>query len=183
MHPIRYVLALTVTLASLALAIAEPVPAPARLVEADVAALQHHHGVNLMEIEMGQMAQAKGSDPVKKYAAALVRDHQKADKEALALAQARGVTLEEHPATAEHKQAMETMARLKTLDGATFDREYLSAMVDGHTAEAGYLTIAIGKVRDAKLKAHFTKVKPVAERHAEQARALFTPPKTTARQR
>ena len=64
-----------------------------RLSEADLSTLQHHHDVNLMEIEMGKLAQQRGGPEVKKYAAALVKDHQTADKTAIAIAKARAVTV------------------------------------------------------------------------------------------
>lgn len=156
-----------------------------RLSEADLATLQHHHDVNLMEIEMGQIAQQRGGPAVKKYAAALVKDHQAADKTAIGLAKARGVTLSSHATPvsdveeAEHQKQMAMMEKLKTLEGANFDREYLSAMVDGHSAELGYLTVAIADTTDTKLKAHLEKVRPVVEKHADQARDLLAKTNTT----
>jgi putative membrane protein len=166
----KLVVAFAAVLAFPAVAMAET-----RLSDADQATLQHHHGVNMMEIEMGKLAQARGSEPVKKYASALVKDHQKADKEALSLARAHGIVLAEHNDEAGHAEMMKTMDRLSTLSGNDFDQAYLVAMIDGHTAEVGKLTVAIGKTSDVKLKVHLTKVKPVVERHAEQARALLTP--------
>jgi putative membrane protein len=150
-----------------------------RLSEADLSTLQHHHDVNLMEIDMGKLAQQRGGPEVKKYAAALVKDHQTADKTAINLAKARGVTLSTHATpmseveAAEHEKQMQTMERLKSLEGSNFDREYLTAMVDGHSAELGYLTVAIADASDAKLKAHLEKVRPVVEKHADQARDLL----------
>jgi predicted outer membrane protein len=151
----------------------------ARLTEGDLSTLQHHHDVNLMEIEMGKLAQQKGGPEVKKYAAQLVKDHQTADKTAIQIAKARAVTLSEHarPMTdveeAEHQKQMDTMNRLQSLEGANFDREYLTAMVDGHSAELGYLTVAIADASDAKLKSHLEKVRPVVERHADEARTIL----------
>jgi predicted outer membrane protein len=152
----------------------------ARLSEGDLSTLQHHHDVNLMEIEMGKLAQQKGGPEVKKYAAQLVKDHQTADKTAIQIAKARAVTLSEHarPMTdveeAEHQKQMDTMTRLQSLEGANFDREYLTAMVDGHSAELGYLTVAIADANDAKLKSHLEKVRPVVERHADEARTILS---------
>lgn len=184
----KLVVALCAVLSFPAVAMADPDTAPkkteqqaARMSASDVAVLQHRHDVNVMEIEMGRMAMQRGGAKVKKYASALVKDHQKSDKEAMALAKARGVTLTAHamPANeverANHEQMMKTMERLGTLEGAQFDREYLAAMVDGHTAEVGRITTDISTVTDAKLKAFLVKGKPVIERHAEQARALMTP--------
>jgi putative membrane protein len=182
--------ALSVPSAALAQAPAaktKPVKEP--LNQADLAVLQHHHHGNLMEIEMGKLAQSKGSAALKKYAATLVADHQKADKAALALAKARDAKLENHPAptneaeTAEHKQMTELMTKLKGLSGAEFEREYLTAMVEAHTKEVGYLTTAIAGVTDPKLKMHLEGVKPVIEKHAKQASDLLAkaapPPATT----
>lgn len=162
MSPTKLALVFAVVLSSFGLAFAAP-----KLSAGDLAALQHHHGANLMEIELAKVALARGSDPVKKYAAALTKDHQKADKEALALAAARGVTLDD--------KAAASPATFDKLEGVELDRAYLTAMIERQTAEVGYLTITLGKVSDAKLKAHLTKVKSVAERHAEQARALMPP--------
>lgn len=149
------------------------------LSDADLAVLQHHHSVNLLEIHMGKLAATRASAPVKKYGAMLVADHGKADKQALALAKARGAKLEEKPTpandteAAEQKKHDDLMTRLATLKGAEFDREYLTAMEEGHTKEVGYLTTAIGNVTDAKLKAHLETVKPVVEKHATEAKALL----------
>jgi putative membrane protein len=166
-------------------------PQKQRISEADLSTLQHHHDVNLMEIEMGKLAQERGGPEVKTYAAALVKDHQTADKTAIALAKARGVTLSSHARPmsdveeAQHQKQMETMKRLETLEGPAFDRAYLTAMVDGHSAEIGYLTVAIADATDAKLKAHLEKVRPTVEKHADQARDLLAKmdeaPKTNER--
>ncbi|HUQ04118.1 MAG TPA: DUF4142 domain-containing protein [Kofleriaceae bacterium] len=150
-----------------------------RLSDGDLSTLQHHHDVNQMEIEMGKLAQQRGGPEVKKYAAQLVKDHQAADKTAINLAKARAVTLSSHATpmsdieAAEHEKQMQTMDRLKSLEGSNFDREYLTAMVDGHSAELGYLTVAIADASDTKLKAHLEKVRPTIEKHADQARDLL----------
>jgi hypothetical protein len=75
---------------------------------------------------------------------------------------------------AQQQKQMDTMTRLQSLEGANFDREYLTAMVDGHSAELGYLTVAIADATDAKLKAHLEKTRPVIERHADEARTLLS---------
>ena len=162
MSTTKLALVFAVVLSSFALAFAAP-----KLSAGDLAALQHDHGVNLMEIELAKVAQARGSDPVKQYASALMKDHQKADKEALALAAARGATLDDKAAASPPKHDQ--------LAGVAFDRAYLTAMIERQTAEVGYLTTTIGKVTDAKLKAHLTKVKAVVEKHIEQARAFMPP--------
>lgn len=188
----KLVVALCAVLSFPAVAMAEPdtgpqktQPSAAKLSAADQAVLQHRHHVNVMEIDMGKVAEQRGTAKVKKYAAALVKDHQKSDKDVVKFAKTKGVKLMDHamPANeaerAQHEEMMKLMERLKTLEGAEFDREYLAAMVDGHTAEVGRVTTEVGTVTDPKLKALLVKAKPVIERHAEQARALLTPAAAT----
>ncbi|MBZ0234667.1 MAG: DUF4142 domain-containing protein [Deltaproteobacteria bacterium] len=157
-----------------------------RLSDSELATLQHHHDVNLMEIKMGKLAQQRGGPEVKKYAAQLVKDHQMADKKAIQLAKARGVTLSQGATPmseveqAQHQKQMETMSRLETLQGESFDREFLQAMVDRHSAELGYLTVAIADATDSKLKAHLESVRPKIEKHADQARQLLSKMEGTA---
>lgn len=152
----------------------------AKLSDGDLAVLDHHHHTNMIEIEMGRVGEERGGPQVKKYAAMLVKDHRTADKNAMALGRARGITLDARPMPAaemarhdEHMKKMEAMAKL---EGAAFDREFLTAMVDGHTKELGYVTSALGTIEDPKLKAHMTKTKASVARHADEARALLAPP-------
>lgn len=150
--------------------------APAQLSELERDELLHRHHVNVMEVEMGAMAKQRGTVPVKKYGAMLVVDHSKADKGVQALAKLRGVTLTDHPmgvAEADaHKKSMELMARLQTLEGEAFDREYVDAMVTGHESEIERVTAALPQVTDAKVKALLRKTLPSLRKHADHAKRL-----------
>jgi putative membrane protein len=152
------------------------------LADADVQALTALHATNTMEIAMGNLAKTRGgSKPVKAYGQLLVTDHQKADKEVLALAKKHGVTLADHPTPrddaekAQMEADMATMEKLKTLDGAVFDREFLTAMVDGHARTLAKIDAATPTVTDAKVKALLAKVRPVVQKHHDKAKALATP--------
>lgn len=152
----------------------------AKLSEGDLAVLDHHHHTNTIEIEMGRLGEERGSPAVKKYAAMLIKDHSAADQKAMQLARAKGIALDERPVPAaemsRHDEHMKKMESLRKLEGAAFDREFLTAMVDGHTAELGWVTSSMASIRDAKLKAHLTKVKTTVTKHADEARALLAPP-------
>lgn len=146
----------------------------APLSDSDRDVLIHHHHVNRMEIEMGRLAMQRGGPAAKKYAATLIRDHQRADRTAVALARAHDLDLERAmPRGAMHDAHLATMTRLRTLDGAGFEREFFMAMIDGHGIELNYLTTATADAEDAKLKAHLAKVRPVVERHLNEARTLL----------
>jgi putative membrane protein len=153
-----------------------------KLSDADVHVLATLHATNTMETDMGKIAKARGgSKEVKAYGQMLITDHQKADKDVLALAKKHGVTLPDHPTPrddAEKAQMdadMATMERLKTLDGATFDREFLTAMVDGHARTLAKIDAATTTVTDAKLKALLGKIRPTVQKHHDKAKAMATP--------
>src|SRR5687768_12984664 len=107
----------------------------AQLSEVEQKQIVHDHHVNLMEIEMGNLAKKQGSAAVKKYAAMLVTEHTKADKEYAALAKKKGMAKipDEVPTTdaekAEHTKMTEDMTKLKAAKGADFDALYLQLMV------------------------------------------------------
>lgn len=84
---------------------------------------------NLAEVQMGQLAQQKGtSDGVRSFGQMLQSDHAQANQQAMSLAQALNVTPPNGP-NAEQKR---TYDRLSKLSGAQFDREFAKAMVSDH---------------------------------------------------
>jgi putative membrane protein len=180
-------LALITALALPAVAIADDMkkPAPAdktkaaaKLVDDDVKLVAHVHHVNLMEIDMGKLAQKMGGDAVKKYGAALLKDHSDGDKDLTAFAKTKGVA--KIPADApptevakkEMDEMMAKMAELKKMKGAEFDRQFLVMMQTGHDSELGKLTVAIPTIQDMDLQTKMKDLQPVLQRHADTAREL-----------
>lgn len=151
---------------------------PARLQQDDIQLVAHLHHVNQMEVDMGTLAQRRGGAAVKRFGTQLARDHRQNDKELAAFAKKRGVARipMAKPATEaaqnEHQDAMNTMARLATLRGAAFDREFLLAAVMDHDREIGRNLVAIAAARDSDLQAFLRDVTPVLQRHADAAREL-----------
>ena len=88
------------------------------------------------EVELGQMAQQRATDPeVKQFAEMMVRDHTKAKNE---LKQAvKGSGIDEPKQLDKKHQALYDM--LSQLNGAAFDREYMAAMVDGDDDPVAHL--------------------------------------------
>ena len=74
------------------------------------------------------------------------------------------------------KDMTATMARIKTLKGAEFDKQYINMMVAGHDKELSKIDVAISGAGDADLKTMLQGVKPVLQRHADQARDLQKSP-------
>lgn len=157
---------------------ADKTKATAKLVDDDVKLIAHVHHVNLMEIDMGKLAQKMGGDAVKKYGAALVKDHTDGDKDLIAFAKTKGLAKipADVPPTEAAKKEMDEMmvkmADLKKLKGAEFDRQFLLVMQTGHDTELGKLTAAIPVIQDTDLQAKMKDLQPVLQRHADTAREL-----------
>ena len=150
----------------------------AKLSDGDVKIIAHLHHVNMMEIEMGKLAQKTGTAAVKGYAETLVTDHQTNDKELMAFTKQRRLAAipADKPQTdadrQDEKDMTAKMAQLKTLKGAEFDKEFVNLMVAGHDKELAKIDAAIGSATDPDLQTMLKSVKPVLQRHADQARDL-----------
>ncbi len=96
------------------------------------------------EVELGRLAAGKArSREVKQFAEMMIADHTKGGDALKKAAEPHGGEVSsELPDKSE-----ELMARLQRLEGAEFDREYMTAMVDGHQEMRGMIT---GRLNDAK---------------------------------
>ena len=84
---------------------------------------------NVAEIKLGELAKGHAqSAAVKQFADMMIRDHTKAKDELKQAVKGSGI---EEPTQLDTKhQAL--YDKLNQLNGAAFDREYMTAMVDGH---------------------------------------------------
>jgi len=135
-------------------------PAKAELSAKDKAFMKEAAQGGMMEVEMGKMAQQKGkSDDVKKFGARMVADHGKANNELMAIAKKKGVDLsKEKP-------------KMKHVNDANFDKEYVNAMVKDHEED---LTAFQGEAKngsDADVKAFASKTSAMIKKHLEMAKA------------
>ena len=154
-----------------------PGKADAKLSDGDVKIVAHLHHVNQMEIDMGKLAQKSGTPAVKSYAETLVNDHQSNDKDLTAFAkQHRAAIPADKPETDADRQDQKDMttrvAHLKTLKGAEFDKEFLNMMIAGHDKELAKIDVSIGAASDPDLQTMLKAVKPVLQRHSDQAHDL-----------
>jgi putative membrane protein len=144
----------------------------------DLQAMAMIHHVNQMEIDMGKQAQLKGSTQgVKDYGKMLVKDHQSADKDLLALAKKNGATIPMFKPTDEadqkdEKDTKEMAAHIKTLKGADFDKEFLNMMVQGHEKVLAKVDTLSSSVANTDLQTMLKDLKPALQKHADQARDL-----------
>lgn len=143
-------LALTALFVMLALPVAgraQESPATATVPDADVnKALADLHRINLMEIEMGNLAKEKGqSEAVRNYGDTLVRDHEAAESRVEEIAGQINYALAEKGQllAGAHKSQME---RLRNLQGADFDQAFASLMAESHSDAISTLQRSQGKV-------------------------------------
>jgi putative membrane protein len=158
----------------------------AKLSDGDTKIIAHLHHVNMMEIDAGKIAQKNGSAAVKSYAATLISDHQSNDKDLTSFAKQHklaAIPADKPQADADkqdEKDMAATMAHLKTLKGSEFDKAFLNMMVSGHDKELAKIDSSIGSAGDADLKSMLTSVKPVLQRHSDQAKDLQKSPQASA---
>ena len=149
-----------------------------KLTENELQVMAHYHAVNSLEIDLGKTAKKQaGSQAVKSYGEMLVKDHGEADKKLKELAKAHKQTIpaEKTPTEAAKQEAAEmkkAVAALKKLKGADFDRRYLQMMVDGHDKEVANIDSKIADVQDTQLADMLRAMKPVLQKHADEARQL-----------
>ncbi len=124
--------------------------------------------VNMTEIQLGQLAKDKASNPrVKDFAAMMVRDHSNATDNLKALAAQKNVTLPTN-VSEEHQKKMD---ELKQKSGKDFDKAYMDLMEDGHDATVKDFEKNIDN-NDADVKAFVAKMLPTLRMHLDSATAI-----------
>jgi putative membrane protein len=103
----------------------------------------------MAEVELGRMASEKGTSPdVKKFGKMMVDDHTAAGDRLKSIATQYTV---EWPTGLDDKHR-DLRDKLAKLSGSEFDREYMSAMADGHEDVANKLESRIDKTTISKWK-------------------------------
>ena len=122
----------------------------------------------MAEVQMGKMAQQKGSsDQVKQFGGRMVDDHSKANDELKQIASAKGIALPTD-LDAKHKSKMDKMEKLS---GAQFDRAYMDEMVADHKQDVAEFKKQASSGKDSDLKAFAAKTLPTLEDHLKMAQS------------
>jgi putative membrane protein len=126
------------------------------------------------EIAAAKQAQTKklGADTMA-YAKMLQNDHQANLDQTRALAAKAGKDAAPSDKDAMHKKDAQTLADLAKLDGDTYEKAYLDAMVKGHTEVLAKLdNDLVPKASDPAVKDHLSKTREAVAAHLEKAKAL-----------
>jgi putative membrane protein len=165
---IHVVLALSGAMSLVATATAQSTPTDPQIVGIVVTA-------NQIDIDTAKLALAKTHNPqVRDFAQQMVTDHSALQKSVADL----GAKLHVTPANSDtsaslKKQAADTSAHLKTLNGAAFDKAYIDREVDYHKAVINEVsTVLIPDAQNAELKGALTGAAPLFQGHLEHAEHL-----------
>jgi putative membrane protein len=123
----------------------------------------------MMEVQVGQLAQGKASDPnVKNFGETLVKDHTKANNELVQLANSKHVELPASPSHGERRD----IEKMGKLSGKDFDKKFVAMGVKDHEKDIKKFEKASGKVKDPDLKAWIDKTLPTLREHLAMAQKL-----------
>jgi predicted outer membrane protein len=136
--------------------------------------LSQIHRANLMEIELAKMAQEKGSiDGVRAYANQLVQDHTSLDQMVIAMAQKSGNRAAVGRSGHESAQEKTLAKKLKSANGAKFDKLFLQQAASDHESLIRKLQQDREDASDDELEALIDKTVPILEQHKELAQILM----------
>lgn len=130
---------------------------------------------NDADIAAGKLASEKASNAqVKTFAQRMVTDHGASNQQVSALATQLRITPEPNPGSQQIRQTAEqSLASLRGLSGAEFDRAYMANEVAFHEAVLDALTkTLLPSARNAELKALLAQTRGVVESHLNLAKQI-----------
>ena len=136
--------------------------------ENDATFLKTVIGIDLAEIDAGNLAQKNGgSDMVKQFGAMLVADHTKDRDQVLATAKQMSV----EPPSAPSNDDQATAKRLSALNGQAFDKAFAEAMVKGHQAAIALYTDKSND-KGSSLASYASATLPTLQKHLDEAKKI-----------
>jgi putative membrane protein len=124
----------------------------------------------LAEVKFGELAQTRASNPqVRKLGEKIVADHTRTNKELMAILQEKG----QPTATREvSKKTQDAYDRLSRLNGAEFDKAFLSFIIEDHKQDVAQFEAIAKNSKDQEVRAFATKTLPIIREHYQKAREL-----------
>jgi putative membrane protein len=133
-------------------------------------------GINLGEIQMGQLAQKNGStSAIRDYGSTLVKDHSASNEDAMAIAKKMNFTLPNAPSADDQSMYKELSAK----KGSEFDKSFAQAMVDGHQKAIQLFTDEANSA-SGDVKSFAEKTIPTLKNHLAMAQNLLNNPDALA---
>ena len=133
---------------------------------------------DMFEIKAGQLAQDKGDQQAKDFAAKMIHDHSETTAELKSLVESNKVKAQLPSGLDKSHQAK--LDKLQKLDGAAFNKQYDKDQVAAHKAAVSLFKRYAKNGKNADLKAFAQKYLPHIEQHLQMAQNLN--PRTTTGQ-
>jgi putative membrane protein len=153
-------------------------PGAATLSSSDRSFLKKAAEGGLAEVELGQLASQRASDPqVKQFAQRMVADHGKANDQLKQIASSKNVELP----TALPAAAKRERDRLSKLSGAQFDREYMSHMTSDHKKDTSLFRSAAKSAKDSDVRQFASATLPTLEEHLQMSQSISKSAKSSAK--
>jgi putative membrane protein len=135
----------------------------------DAAFYKHAAEGGMAEVQLGNLAQEKSSNPsVKDFGAMMVKDHSAANEKLKSIAASKNIKLPSSPSVAQ----MGTKTKLKVLSGETFDKSYVKGMIKDHQEDIAEFKKEAASGQDPDAKAFAQATLPTLETHLKRIRAI-----------
>lgn len=122
-----------------------------------------------MEVELGQLAQSKASNPrVKTFGAMMVKDHTAAGDELKVIAAQKNIVT----AQVLEGDHLKDVEELKKESGENFDKKYIKMMLSAHRKDIRRFEDMAEDDEDAALKAFASKTLPKLKMHLDSAKSI-----------
>ena len=138
-------------------------------ISADMGFVREAAGSNMMEIQLGQMAQNKASNPaVKQFAQRMVADHNNLQNQLTGVASSGGQSFTPTMDSRHQNQ----INRLQGLSGAEFDRNYMSLMIRAHQRDVNNFQSQSQSAKSAQVRTLVANSLPVLQQHLSLAQQV-----------
>lgn len=130
------------------------------------------------EVEMARVAMDRaGSTDVKSFASRMVSDHQQADDDLGKIASSKGVQIDDKISAKDGAE----LDRLRKLQGADFDREYVKSQLAAHKAAVALFAKQSKSGKDSDLREFAATTLPTLHDHLQLVEQLAkSPPRASA---
>jgi putative membrane protein len=123
----------------------------------------------IAEVELGNLAQQKASNPsAKEFGTMMVTDHTAANEKLKAIAATKGIDLPTSPSVGQ----LAAEGKLKLLSGETFDKSYIKEMIDDHKEDIKEFEKEATSGHDPDAKAFAAATLPTLKLHLKKIESI-----------
>ena len=130
-------------------------------------------GGDSAEVAIATYVRSHANDAgVKSYAALLISDHSKGEKEAKALATKLSITPQPAPQDTTSQETEHTLSRFQSLKGHDLDTAFVAHEIQDHKTDIDDAHKASAAAQNAEVKSFVEKSIPELQKHLDRAQAL-----------